>query len=1077
MKNKKGFTMIELIAVVVILGILSAISIAAYSKFVSKAKEQTEEQNKNLVVNAAKSYLESNTNIRPKEIGESVKIGLWELKNANYLKSLVYDKDGNSCMDKSYVYVHRNSYGEYTYESVLKCGNAPAETSSSVAQPVVKDFSFINSNNLQNAAFSMTLYGSENNTVEIEAYSYTITVIDGGDNNNTNTYSSKTISGAGNKKISVKNVKLSDYIDVTGLTKVKVNVVVKNVLGGVNNFTKELEYKDTTAPICGTITGQAANKNDWTNRSRTITVGCSDGTGSGCVRDKFSKTWPRENERSIERTDMEIVDNANIKNTCSVLVNVDTIAPRITITAKNKATGTTLFTKTTPENQGLTINATDYNNSTWLNATTAPQGIQYDIEVQDDMYLTEYKWEENNSNLPSGSANATVMNNNKTQRTTINTSHRKDASTKSYVLNSDGVRYAKITAKDKAGNETVIIINLNLDRVDPTCTPSITDLNGNAYTPGTWLKKGEGVHIYGTCSDTVSKCTGDLTPLTYNTDMEAEVGWGPNDKVYDHAGNSKSCERKYQVNIDTIPPEVSINVTPRNKTNSVLTKTATAGGTTSIAENEYSIRVTSNNWLNAASYPDGVAYNMTVTDNKFLYNELWQTNATNLGLGTSNSVIKTIPSSNNWTTTYEQPSTGHLTYQQVTRAFEGNGLRYGVFQVSDRAGNTTTVNMRANVDHTPPKITIHPYKIASLNGTNYTGTNGNAYYNPNNTSQTEVSSTNQPKITVSRYKDVEDNNNWMNLTYYPKGVAYKITMEDSIAQLDKYRWETGNYTPNQPDDTSLPSSGYNTVPSNTTSYGSSIRGFTLTGNGRRYARIIAYDKAGNSNIGHMYAKIDNKAPTCSYNEARCASGSAAGWTKNNRTVSLVCNDETPGSGCETSTYYQTFDNSARVDYFYPVRGDRTIYDNAQNERLCPTAVYTCIDKTKPYTPYVNSSGIVKKSGDGSITSYDCYTKRKERSTDEEYCDVYMKIKKGSSLKWIIYYSAYDEHSGISKFRVSFNCSNGGSPYVIHTSVDASTVGDLEIPSGYNNCNVVYTAEDYMGNVSDQLFIREHVTRY
>ena len=89
----------------------------------------------------------------------------------------------------------------------------------------------------------------------------------------------------------------------------------------------------------------------------------------------------------------------------------------------------------------------------------------------------------------------------------------------------------------------------------------------------------------------------------------------------------------------------------------------------------------------------------------------------------------------------------------------------------------------------------------------------------------------------------------------------------------------------------------------------------------------------------------------------------------------------------------------------------------------------------------------------------------------------MKIKKGSSLKWIIYYSAYDEHSGISKFRVSFNCSNGGSPYVIHTSVDASTVGDLEIPSGYNNCNVVYTAEDYMGNVSDQLFIREHVTRY
>ena len=69
MKKKKVFTMIELIAAVVILRILSAISIAAYSKSASKAKEQAEEQNKNLVVNAAKSYLKSNTNLRPKKIG------------------------------------------------------------------------------------------------------------------------------------------------------------------------------------------------------------------------------------------------------------------------------------------------------------------------------------------------------------------------------------------------------------------------------------------------------------------------------------------------------------------------------------------------------------------------------------------------------------------------------------------------------------------------------------------------------------------------------------------------------------------------------------------------------------------------------------------------------------------------------------------------------------------------------------------------------------------------------------------------------------------------------------------------
>ena len=962
-ENKnKGFTLIELLAVITILGILMVISIVAVTRLINKSKREQKNAQEQTVIMAAESYLQANRALLPKSIGETTTIFVSNLKDSNYLKDDVFDASGQSCMTKSYVVAYKKSVDKYEYKAHLICGNDKTTDKDNLPEPTVDiKFYALDENGVEvdassttdflskvaNPKYKITITGgtSEGKDYDLEGYNYSISVSLRDANNpnstaNREVYSSGSLSANRSKKViipgdtSAGNVSgdLKDYIDITQATDVAIHVVARNTegvayqkttyLSGKTESSGSTTYKDREKPICTSIKGQAKNENDWINKSnyssnpRKITVTCSDKGGSGCVRNKYTKTWPNTKEESAEFSYIEVADNAGNKsgkvNSCKVRVNVDIKPPVVSVNAYRRAnnntpTGDSVLNNAPIKSEGasddkVTIKADAYKslNGGWMNNSEYPNGVIYKVVVTDNLYLKEYSWKVNKPGITKTSdsdySNYSTNSEHDGIDTVSITGDSGTCNTSSCTLyvsfTKEGRRKGVLTLVDRAGNKVKYTIAANLDRTSPA-KPTVTykkSTDNSTYTPGVWTNSNIKSHVKGASSDVLAGWsryeyayttpTGQKkngTVSTADSDGYVIKDNGTTKIKYrscDKANNCSAYTTEDSIKVDKVAPSNPsiVGYKKKSKTDVDSTSGLSSSG------------VASGEWVGAY-----LVLKASGSTDK---------NST-AGIESDCSGLKEYQSTATGSVNDKALKKGHL-----RNVNDKEGTSTITFKACDKAGNCSSgKNFVTKIDLTAPSLpTLTGYGCnASMAGCR--------------------------AISANRW-------------YAGHG---KVTASSSIDTLSG-----GVYYVSEVDNSNVTTS--------------STKGADrVSPEGTHTVYFKACDKVHNCTATKSFIiKLDWTPPTCT------SSGGNGTWTNGNRTLTGTCSD-TGGSGCagNVSTTYSTNINTTTAS-------PGSVRDNAGNVTGCPANQAVRIDKTPPtctaIAKYSNASGSNYSSGSKTCTN-------------------------------------------------------------------------------------------------------------
>jgi type IV pilus assembly protein PilA len=114
LKNQKGLTLIELLAVIVILGIIAAIAIPSVNTIISNSKKKAQIENARALIDAARYKVNSEL------ISTSSTFTLADLQDekANYIEKIT-DPSGNEYNKTSSKVIATEKNGSFTYSVCL----------------------------------------------------------------------------------------------------------------------------------------------------------------------------------------------------------------------------------------------------------------------------------------------------------------------------------------------------------------------------------------------------------------------------------------------------------------------------------------------------------------------------------------------------------------------------------------------------------------------------------------------------------------------------------------------------------------------------------------------------------------------------------------------------------------------------------------------------------------------------------------------------------------------------------------------------------------------------------------------
>ena len=345
-KKSKGFTMVELLAVITILGILTIIAVPSTKLLIKKGQDNYYKTQKNQIELAAKEYVKNNKKLLPTNIGDTKEIKLQELIDNKYI-SRVKDHNKVDCnAQETKVIITRIGKKKYKYDVYLDCSNYREKPTD---------------NNTGNITFSIVPIYSNNQTVSSTTNFKVQIKITG--NKNIKYYKYRILSGSAvleEKEFEllanpvIKELDLTEYVKRSKLTSVTIEVNAVTVDNYKKSTSKTLSVEDNVSPKCpdsyNNATTQIDNKtlylkdengnilvktrSAWSKDPQTITVYCYDKDNAGsttqCKNNQYTKTYKTDKELSSEFSMEDMMGN---KISCKIpksMIRIDNTNPTCT---------------------------------------------------------------------------------------------------------------------------------------------------------------------------------------------------------------------------------------------------------------------------------------------------------------------------------------------------------------------------------------------------------------------------------------------------------------------------------------------------------------------------------------------------------------------------------------------------------------------------------------------------------------------------------------------------------------------------------------------------------------------------
>ena len=557
--NKKGFTLVEILAAIVILGILMGLAIVSVSSILSNSKEGFYDNLEDQLILAAKSYYGDHRTLLPQNIGQERQVTVETLIKNNYLKrGSVVDYGKAECnTTASYVSVIKSSKKDYIYSVYLKCPAYSINHKAEIETDLTVKVTLTKVSPIEDSRAKIEVSVNGNELSKIGSYQYTIYKDD------QVVYTSNNISGDNQSKIT-KTVKLKKY--VPGV--VKVVATAYDIYGNVKSDSKSESFYDEGLPECGSQSPSLdlKNNNQWINassstKSRKVTVKCIN-SKTKCLSPSFSRTFSSD----VDESYVTILGKNNEEVNCPVTVMIDTTKP-VCGTKSHSTTWTnsnrTVSVKCSDATSGCkqsSYSAT-YNDSNTKNKVvkTANITIKDKAGNSNSCSMNVYVDKQKPTCTVSGGSTSWTGGN---RTVTINCndgsgSGCKVSSFKDTV--STTTKTKTYTVEDNAGNTGTCTANIYVDKTKPKCG-TISGASKSWTSSNRTIKVG--------CSDSHSGCVSNPTSRTFsNTTTSSSI------TIKDKVGNSTTCP--VDVYVDKNNPTCSIS---KSTSSTVTSLTLTVTG-------------------------------------------------------------------------------------------------------------------------------------------------------------------------------------------------------------------------------------------------------------------------------------------------------------------------------------------------------------------------------------------------------------------------------------------------------------------------------------------------------------------